>query len=590
MARRSEIGRLDQPTLRPSASPVDSFTAPRAGTQLADLANSLGELSPALQRLAAAQIEEEKERGRTDATSIYEDIKATGQKIKTGEIAAHESKWYRAAAREQVGRLMAAAYAQDLQLATQSNEELKESTDPQDFDTFEAAARQEWLSKTLEGEDPEFMAGFNATSAQGILNARQSFVAAAADRLDGQVLENTYTEHQITIKNGLQAGFTVEQIAKQISDRNAAFYLANPKLGPGKAGRSLNKTTIEAVFDAARAYEEPELLKILDHIPGGVKGSTIGQTRAALSKRDEVEREIRMNRQNRLAAEEKDEKRARREAVDTVYDQAIAALEADPTVNVSQFAERLMNIDRAEVPKLFSMAKAFATAANVDDLGVASGLYERAFDGDLTFDTVAAAFAQGTITVKTAKDLRAQIKLNRSGRGSKALVQDPVYSAYERDLDGLWLKQMGDVPGARGVYARQQLRREWVSWQQSQEGAAASESQKIDWLQQAVTRNFIRFSDKETETARELVTTSRKPDQPQSAARGPQLPKWETEEVIPWKDWDLEGFAREWQAIKNGKRSKFSGSAESIVTRYDLRGDDIDRFIQAQRLARRLRK
>lgn len=591
---RTQVGTLGTPRIQPVASPVDSFTAPNAGSKMREIATALQNLSPALNRLAAQQIDAEKERGRNDATAIYEDVKATRDKIKTGEIAPHESRWYRAAAKEQVGRLMAAAYGQDLLLATQSDEALKDSTDPADFDEFEAQTRKRWMDEHADGEDPAFMAGFNAVSAQSIMNARQSFVSGAAQRLDGQVLDNTYTEHQLAIREALERGEGVEQIAANIAQRNAALYTANPKLGAGTAGRSLTKTTIEAVFDAARAYEDPELLKILDHIPGGVKGSTIGMTREALSQRDNVEREIRVNRQGRLSAEEKDEKRKRNVEVDTIYDGVLAALEENPETDVSPFATKMMNVDRAEVPKLYRMAKAFATAANRDDEGVAGDLYERAFENDLTFGEVADAFSEGLITVKTAKDLRAQIRGNRVGsgrsRGAKALIQDPVFAAFARDLDDMWVKHMGDVPGSRGVYSRQQLRREWVAFMQSEQGAAATEQEKLDWLQGTVTRVFLRFADAEVSEIRDLALSSPKPDKPKPKPGKPDQPDWRTEEVAPWRGWDLDGFAREWKDIQRGARSKFSPAALSIVQRYELAGRDIDAFIAAQRQARKAQR
>lgn len=591
---RPQVGALGAPRLQPVAAPVDSFTAPNGGAKMREFATALQNLAPSLQRLAVQQIDEEKERGRNDATAIYEEVKATRDKIKTGEIAPHQSRWYRAAAKEQVGRLMASAYGQELLLATQADEVLKNSTDPADFDEFEAEARKRWVEDNMDGEDPAFMAGFNAVSAQSILNARQSFVSGAADRLDGQVLDNTYIEHQLAIREALQRGAGIEEIAANIAQRNAAFYLANPKLGPGKAGRSLTKTTIEAVFDAARAYEDPELLKVLDHIPGGVKGSTIGMTRDALSKRDNVEREIRVNRQNRLAAEEKDEKRKRNDEVDNIYDGVLAALEENPETDVTPFATKMLNVDRAEVTKLYRMAKAFQTAANRDDEGVSGNLYERAFENDLSFGDVADAFADGQITVKTAKDLRAQIRANKAGsgrsRGAKALIQDPVFTAFARDLDDMWVKHMGDVPGSRGVYSRQQLRREWVAFMQSEQGAAATEQEKLDWLQGTVTRVFLRFANSDVSEIRDLAISSPKPDKPKPKEGQAVKPDWRTEEVAPWRGWDLDGFAREWADIKRGARSKFSAAALSIVQRYELTGQDIDAFVAAQQQARTSRR
>lgn len=589
MARRPEVGGLSQPRLAPAASPTELYIGrSAAGDNLREIAQGLQNLAPSLFELTRQQVEKERKRGASDATAIYEEVKATGQKIKTGELAAHESKWYKAAAKEQVGRLLANAYGQDLLLASEADEALKASTEPQDFDSFEAGFRKQWMEEHFEGGDPALMAGFNTVSGQSILNARQRFVAQAADRLDGQVLENTYTEHQLAIREGLAKGVSMQDIAKNLADRNAAFYLANPKLGPGKAGRSLNKTTIEAVFDAARAFENPDLLKILDHLPGGVKGSTLGQTRAALSKVDEVAREIRTNRQSRLLAEEKDEKRERKEAVETVYTSVIAALEENPETDVSVFAEKLMSIDRTEVSKVFALARAFKTAANTDDEGVARGLYSQALEDDLTEDDINDAFKEGRITVPTMKSLRTMVRQNRAktGREPKFLIQDQVFKAYEKDLDDLFISHAGGALDASGVYARQQFRQEWVKWRSSDAGAAATEQERLDWLQLAVERTFTRQASGLPAAARakRLSDAAKKPDAPYLPR--PTLPDWKTEEVTPWKDWNFDGFVQQWNDVKAHKRTRMDPWAENIITTHQLKPTEIDAFIAAQRKAR----
>jgi hypothetical protein len=581
MARRPPPGELPTPRLMPAASPVDSLVRPNAGAQLGEIAAALGGLSPSLARIQAKQREDEEKRGRTDATQIYEDIKATRQKIKTGEIAAHESKWYRAAAREQVGQLLANAYGQELLLSTKTDEALRESIDPDDFDAFEAEQRKRWLAEHLDGDDPALMAGFNAVTAQGILNARQSFIADVADRMDGQVLDNTYVQHQIALKESLDAGLSIEEIGKNLATRNAAFYNANPKLG-----KSLARTTVQAIFDAARAYEDPDILKLLDAVPGGTPGSTLGMTRDAMSKRSEVEREIRSNRQNRLTAEEKDEKRERLRVVDSVYDEAIAALEADPEADMKPFAQRLGDVDRREIDKLYRLATGFHNRSHADDELVAGGLRERAINDDLDFGDVVAAMQAGKLSWKTAKELRGIIKSNRAGSGSaKALVQDPLFTQAKSQLSSMWVRHMGDVPGARGAYSEMQLTREWIVMSQSPEFQAASELEKVEFLQKAVTRVFRRFaSDKDAAEILSLEESAQPPDRT-TKQFGPIRPSWESEPVLP-PNVDLDRFEREYNELVAGRRSKLSDWSMNFVLGFDLKAEDVPKFIAAQRKAR----
>lgn len=577
MARRTQVGDLAQPALRPTASPVDTFARTNAGQGLSQIADALGDLAPSLQRLAQQKIEEEKERGRADATTIYADIQATGQKIKSGEIAPHQSKWYQGAAREQVGRLMASAYGQDLQHTVETDAELSITTDPEAFDRREAKIRADWLEANVDPNDRAFSAGFNTTAADGIRNARSSFIAGVSRRLDGQVLDNTYEEHQVTIRKGLEAGQSVEQIAMTLRERNNAIYTLNPKLG-----KALNRTTTEAIFDAARAFENPELLKLGKQMQGGVPGSTLADTREFASKVDEVEREIRVNRQNRLAAEEKDEKRERRANVDAVFDTAIETLTADPFADVTALAQKVGEIDKAEAPKMFRFAKAFATAANVDDRVVANGLYERAFGDDLTFDDVLSAFEAKQITVDTAKDLRAQIRSNRPGanRTGKALIQDPTFRQYFGHLEGQFFNAMGTAVNAAREGSLMQLTREWVKYRQTPEGAAAKDEEIGDWLQLAVDRNFKRFATPDLRSDAKEGTAS-KPDRPTNAP--PEIPDWETEAVSPWRPGQLEAYEKIWNDLIERRRSTLPAALEGIITTFQLKPADIPRFLETQR-------
>lgn len=595
---RPQVGRLDgNRRLEATVQPGDHFAFRANGGELEEISRALSNLSPTLQRMAESRIAEDQARGRTDATAIYAEIKETGQRIRSGEIAPHESKWYRAAAQEQIGRLVAASYGQDLILATQQDEELSQSTDPRDFDKFESQYRKTFLDGMLEGDpekDQSFMSGFNASGAQAMLNARQSFTAQAAQRLDGQVLDNTYTELQLGIRDHIMSGASSEAIGQFMANRLNTLLVANPKLG-----KALNRTAREAIFDAARAYENPELLDIALKIPGGVPGSSLGLTRDFLSKRTDVEREIRSNRQQRLAAEERDEKRQRKQTVGQVYDGVVAALEQNPDVNLSEFAKQLLAVDPTEVPKLYRLAKAFRTQDAKDDPVVAGGLWTSLFDGELSDDAVMDAFTEGAIGLNTMKQLRSKLAAERkAGRtgSSKALIQDAYYDANLDNLRNMMSSLYGDQPAAAREEADRQFRLEWIQWRLGA-GATASEQEKNAWGQDATDRIFRRFTKQLPEIRRRSTEQGVKADRPSAVVgRGPTLPDWTTEPVIVSPKGDspfvaMDRFEREWNEFKaaraRGVSVRLSPWAESFIITYDLTPDDIPLFIERQRSLRK---
>jgi hypothetical protein len=581
------IGKIDQPRLTPVASPVSAFVKTTAGQGLKDLAGALSDLAPNLQRFADSQIEDEKKKGSAKAISLFEEVQETGKQIKAGEIAPHESKWFRLAAREQYGRLSAAKFAGDLQAAITSDPNLKESTSAKDFDAFEANFRKQWLTEHVgEDADPALDAGFGPRAEESMLNIRNGWIEQAGKRLENGVLEATYQEHQVTISELMQKGASWEQIGDALKIRNGGLYMANPKSGIG-----LTNSTLKAVIDVAVAERNTEILKILDYVPGGTPGSVLGKTSKARAMVEAATDNIRADRmsENNLAAQE--DKKAANDAVDTVFDSLYDAMDKAgkdnlSSVDVVEYAKALQRnplIKQEDIQRLYAAYNSYAKASDHDDDPVANGLWQRAFNGTLRSTDISEAFEHGSIKVDTARRMRSEIGAKRAGRAAKALTEEPRFKDAESALRQLFIDQYGINKFEAKFRADQavwQLKRDWVTFRRSEKGQGAADDDTAlnDWLQAANWSNFSKFADADTRAKLAGLPVADRPP----AGSGPALVQWQEGKVISPSD--LTQLASEVGAVRGRKRARFSPAAEELLRRNGINTlDEAQKFLDRQR-------
>lgn len=575
----------------PGAYPIDTYARPPEDNDLSRLSSALGHLAPSLGRFSEVLSEEGKAKGAEQARADFLAMKASGQAIKAGTLQPAESGWYRRAYHETVGQLAASQYGSDLDMAMRNPENpIAHSTEPADFDKWASTERAAWLKANVGKANGDFTAGFNEAVVGAELNLRNRFVAEAGARLIKNNDNAIYTKLQTVIADLRKKGGTPEQMGFWFQTIAHSQYFLNPK-----AGAQMASTMTEAIFDAARMYEDPELLKIGDFIESSVPGAKLSKTQNFFSKADDVAKEIRNNRQNRLNAEAKDEKRLREDAIDNIYDavgKVFTDAPAPEMVDPKPFLDQMATADPDQTPKLMRVLEAYKKGGAVlEDQELLRTLYSRAFDGDLSNDDIITRLGDQQISIKTAKDLRAQLRLNKSGRGAKALIQDPYYTAGVRNLTAEFVMQSGLTDTHRQSAAEQQMRREWIEYRQGA-GATAKAAEVNDWVQNAIERNFRRFSYGGTFTGKDrLIDRHKETPQPDAAGSGPQPLKWEKEPVMDRAD--LDQLAREHESIRRGDRKTFSPVALELIHRFPdlMPGGVIDpalvtKFIEAQRISR----
>lgn len=498
---RVQVNPIAGPAVTPQATPVGHFERTDAGAQLGQLAEALKGLAPELAQFGHTVFEQNKERdvkaGTAKGDELFQEVVQAGKQIKAGEIAPHESKWYRAAAAEQLGRLNAARFGSTLKTAMEDpNSPLAASTDPADFDAF-AKDQMEQYQQSIGQQDNFFTAAFNEGANKEVLGLRDQFASQAGTRLQTQVIEATYQEHQQTIEEGLRAGLTVDQIGKQIYERNTIQYALNPT-----SGAALSNTMLRAVIDTARKTENLEVLDILKHIPGGTKGSTLANTSMANKLVPDAIQEIRASRQQRYAlanTEDRDERKEQLEvALGSLYDTLDAAQAGGTPLSEDQLRTLAQSVNPEDAARVYKAADAYKKRTEVDDEATASDLWSRVYRGTATYDDISSAFEADHLTQATSSKMRAEIRANRAKKGAaKALTQMPVLQEAKTRLRNLFIDQYGinrPEMKLRAEFAVQDMENDWVNWRRG-EGAGADDSKVNEWIHGAITRHFTGRAD-----------------------------------------------------------------------------------------------
>jgi hypothetical protein len=563
----------------PGAYPVDPYNRP-SESNLGRLASALGNLAPGLQRIAAASQEDDSKAGEEKAYTDFLAMQEAGKDIKSGALDPAGSPWFRRHYHETIGRLAASKYSSDLTAAMNAPDSpLANSTEPGDFDAFAADFRSKWLEANVGPANADFTAGFNPVAVGLDGSSRASFASQASKRLQGQAIEALYAEHQVAISNLVKENATSEQIADYIKIRNRQQYFLNPK-----SGRQISETTIEAVFDAARTHQDARLLDVLQHVDSAVPGATLADTQAVRSKIQDVRNQINSDIKKDDAAAELGQKKQRQQAVDSAIDGLWEALDAadDPdSVDVKPFADTLTGISPKDKDRLYAI-KNRAKQRDEQELAAQAGpLFERAFRGSLTFEEVADAYSAGQIGKDSAKELRAQIRANKAGKGARALVQDADFTKASSQLDGLFKNQMdkyfSPITAAQATVAMWTLQRDWVKYRM---GEGKADAVPHIWLQQRAAELFantptVNLGLEPLEQAKEILSNFA------AQQNEAKLTDWKTSRVVASSF--LARIRKEYEASVAARSIQFSPAVRSYLDGYRInKPADVLEFLNAQ--------
>jgi hypothetical protein len=585
MARQNP-DRIKGPSLTPQSPgsyPVDPYNRPpsESSSNLGRLASALGDLAPSLSRIAGSAMEGEKESAEAKAHEDFLNMQATGKAIKAGTLDPAGSPYFQRYYRESLGRLAASRYSQELTIA--AADALSDETDPANFDAFTADFRAAWLKDNVGTASGDFMAGFTPAAAGYDINSRTSFASQASARLQGKAIKALYAGHQIGVTDILKArvGIVDDTSLREMGDfikkANQDQYFLNPT-----SGRQISQTTVESVFDLARNMQDTRILDVLKHVDSAIPGASLWNTQEVQSKLQDVRNQIHADIKKDDAFAASQTKKLRQEAIDSTYDTLTEALEGadDPsTIDVSTYADALTGLAPEKRERLYALKDAYVRRDQEETAAQAGPLFERAFRGTLSFEDVADAFTVGQISKDTAKELRAQIRLTKTGKGSKFMIQDDRFKRAENDLEGLFKNQMSQyfspTTAAQAQVSKWQLQRDWVRWR-SGAGREAGEQEGIIWLQQRsaeVYANTMQIPVTST-TASEILSNFA------AQLDGPVLSDYNKVRLVSGNF--LERIAKEHAASVAAKTPQFSPAVQSFLRGYRVLPQDVQKFLDAQ--------
>lgn len=435
--------------LRPSAAPVDTFTQPTAGSELARLAQGLRQFAPSLDRftdvLAEKDAAKQTEKGAQKARELEEARITYKEAIKKGLISASDSPWFQVGAKQQFGRAAAGQYARALQAAIEEDPNMQASTDPADFDKFEQKFRQDWLEQNVgENRDTHFEKGFQIVDGYTMDEGRK-FIAAAGGRLEkragetfgvlvGQVLDQHWKEG-------------VSVVAGLINAEMKAYLVDNPK-----GGRIANLRAVEAVADWARlnykTLDQEQLGALLKQIDAG-PGSKLFGTHEARQMLAEVGDQMVSLRQRDFTQANERDRVAKKEQENTVFRGLTQLFQTQnpQEVNLTPFIEIMKRIDPSPegVGAIYRLQDVFVKAKSEGDPVVFRDALMRVyglnndFPGELTMRQAADLAAAGKLSAAQYSQVVNEIGQRDSGQASGP---DKVGGTLFNQFRGILIKKM----------------------------------------------------------------------------------------------------------------------------------------------------
>lgn len=223
--------------VRPTATPVDTFTAPQAGAQLQQLAQGLSSIAPSLNRFSDAAFQREQEgaheQATTAASKAHEQRLAYADAVKQGVIKPNENPWFQYYYKQQSGALAAGDYGSALEAEMKTNPAWVESTDPADFHKLEGEFRKQWMKDNVgeQAQDPHYSATFSKIMDGVTQDAANRFASEAGARMQLKAGEQLNQLLNQTIDRSIQKGEGRDMLLQQLNAIQDRYLKDNPKGG-----------------------------------------------------------------------------------------------------------------------------------------------------------------------------------------------------------------------------------------------------------------------------------------------------------------------------------------------------------------------
>lgn len=599
--------------LQPVARPTDTYAAPAAGEQLAQLASALTDMSPGLSRLAGVLAErgqaQATQAGQNKARDLVESGKTYAQAIKEGLISEHESPWFRLGAYETFGRVSANKYADDFRIAL-AQSPVSESTNPKDFDTFESQFRGQWSKQNLgDSQNPYFRNSFGSQADAQIDNERNTFSVQAGNRLVGQAGDAFHAELVQTVKQGIANGQDASTISKSV---NLAM---SRQAAAGMAWKRINDLATSAVTQTAKLLRNTDVLNVLDNIDVGANAK-LGGTAGAMSAREEAQEHIAtVNNQEfmRDAKQQKVRFNAEESSIVTEASQRLAQAPDKSNVNLDDLIGQMTQLDRrmvvagvdmqagSRVQELFKLKDAFVNYGTQDNPDISRHLaiaINTLAPGDPNYVTnkeVSQAFGDRQLSLKTYREMVDDITKRDKEGGAGHFMNDDGIKLVDQNIKGLlgagidengfWKPEYG----VRGIRAQAEAMDAYLTWRKQNPAASHNDVVKEAY---AVAQRAADFrQDPIKKTLPDAKSTELAP--PRFGTDPAPIPVDYNKQLVTDRK-NLHNLFSEWTQLRSGIRNALSPASQEILktnniplpdpksTQYEAEQKKADAFIQAQ--------
>lgn len=526
--------------LQPRASPVDTFSNPRAGdNKLAKLAQGLSELSPSLQRFAGQVTErvakDKQLEGEAKAQELIESQISYKEAVDKGLLRPDQNPWFRLGMKKQFAGVAAQNYAT---LLREKSTELIEGgeTDPQAFRALEADLRKEFVNSAIgeEYRDAGFDAFFADQVNQLASGIAQNFAVAAGKQAMKQAHEAFGTRAYGLLEN------TPEDQWKQVLQEEADDAVQTMGLDGSKVNRLMAQAVIDFAIDNKR-YDllgvEPDPSSpdgwktttgegLLSQLSGG--SGPVGNITAIRKARRDAATALRQTQQAEWAHDRAQTQRNRDIAYNG-FTQALAEHEGDiMSFDVEPWAAEVAKYDPNLANEIREMPAAQAATEVQSDPRVLDGLRFRISQGDAGNAQIVGAYNSNKITGRDAQVLMQTLTTYNQYKASVENQFDPIESSLwrnrlESSVDAMagnlgFMESM--MPGGRSRNERiddellSEQAKGWARdlfmayWNAGGEGESREQwRDKIDEIREATQEEFFGFTEEEyNEAARESQT------------------------------------------------------------------------------------
>lgn len=504
---------ISEPSLRPAASPVDTFVRAarqgdtNAGNQAAQLAQALAQFSPGLARYAQGMQEKQNaqklEEGKLAVSELSQQAKTYKDAVDKGMIPAHANPFFVAGVKEQYGRVVADQFASDMAGHIASNPDLQKSTDVKDFDATMTRAQEEWISQNIGpgNRDSFFNTGFSFRAQQTVAALRQQFSEQAGDRLVKLGTDAAFAEAKTHVIDSMNKGLPVDQAAADLQQWRSDM------LAQGRSEPVIDHALVQAIGEAAldqqnktRGLDAAHLLHLITGKDGTKLADLSPETSAYARKLSEEVIATDFKRIEQTKAYEKVDWDNRIEAAQVALVQNVLK---NPFADASGILKTVSDIPEAAEKLTRTLASVRAAKENPQvRLQIFSDIWR---DPKIAVNTILQRGARGEIgpddvtflvnqvqerddRAERAADrslTRADQVLRRSELSERAydrVMEDPAFTGELGNMSAQFIDPFfGKTPelGQRQANAEALFRSHWLEWRASPEGQTASGPDRV---------------------------------------------------------------------------------------------------------------